>query len=189
MYNFWPPYIIVSYIVLVLSSAVTDLSNKTLILHDFQGAIIKFHDIPGLENEILKLHDFPGFPWPVESCERDLESCLQKTASINKIFVPRDQVFLLLSFTVHYNYMEISELTLVLSVRIVLSCFHLLIFYFEKFSNWVSCLPFAVNVTGNLFIMKTTNQNKEFCCPLKMWKIENKKHKNKLKKLPVKMLH
>ena len=65
MYNFWPPYIIVSYIVLVLSSAVTDLSNKTLILHDFQGAIIKFHDIPGLENEILKFHDFPGFPWPV----------------------------------------------------------------------------------------------------------------------------
>ena len=65
MYNFWPPYIIVSYIVLVLSSAVTDLSNKTLILHDFQGVIIKFHDIPGLENEILKFHDSPGFPWPV----------------------------------------------------------------------------------------------------------------------------
>ena len=141
------------------------------------------------KTKFLNSMTFQVFHDLYESCERDLESCLQKTANINKIFVPRDQVFLLLSFTVHYNYMEISGLTLVLSIRIVLGCFHLLIFYFEKFSNWVSCLPFAVNVTGNLFIMKTTNQNKEFCCPLKMWKIENKKHKNKLKKLPVKMLH
>ena len=63
-------YIIVSYIVLVLSPAVTDLSNKTLILHDFQGAtkkIINFRNIPGLENKILKFHDFPGFPWPVRT--------------------------------------------------------------------------------------------------------------------------
>ena len=66
--------------------------------------------------------------------ENHLESCLQKTAKINKIFVRRDLVFLLYSFTVHYNYMEISGFTLVLSIRIVLSCFHLLIFYFEKFS-------------------------------------------------------
>ena len=45
-----------SYIVLALSSALTHLSNKTLILHDFQG----------LEIEIfLKFHDFPDFPWPV----------------------------------------------------------------------------------------------------------------------------
>ena len=44
------------YIVLALSSAVTHLLNKTLILHDFQG----------LEIEIfLKFHDFPSFPWPV----------------------------------------------------------------------------------------------------------------------------
>ena len=67
MYNFWPLYIIVSYIVLVLSSAVTDLCNKNLILHDFQGPTIKFHDIPGLENKILKFHDFPGLPWPVQT--------------------------------------------------------------------------------------------------------------------------
>ena len=31
--------------------------------------------------------------------------------------------------------------------------------------------------------MKTTNQNKEFSSPLKIWKIENKKHKNNLKKI------
>ena len=46
----------------------TNLSNKTLIIiHDFQGLTIKFHDFPGLENEILKFHDFPGFPWPVQT--------------------------------------------------------------------------------------------------------------------------
>ena len=56
-----------SCVILILSSAVTDLPNKTLIFHDFQGPIIKFHDFPGLENEILKFHDFPGFPWPVQT--------------------------------------------------------------------------------------------------------------------------
>ena len=50
------------YIVLTLSSVITYLSNKTLILHDFQGRTIKFHDFPGLENKILNFHDFPGFP-------------------------------------------------------------------------------------------------------------------------------
>ena len=33
-----------------------------------------------------------------------------------------------------------------LSIRIVLSCFYLLIFYFEKFSAWIWRLPFAVYV-------------------------------------------
>ena len=56
-----------SCVILILSSAVTDLPNKTLIFHDIQGPIIKFHDFPGLENEILKFHDFPGFPWPVQT--------------------------------------------------------------------------------------------------------------------------
>ena len=51
-----------SFIVLALSPAVTNPSNKTLILHDLQGPTIEFHDFPGLENESLKFHDFPGFP-------------------------------------------------------------------------------------------------------------------------------
>ena len=55
-------YSSLSYIVLALSSAVTNLSNKTLIFLDFQGPTIKFHDFPGLENYIPKFHDFPGFP-------------------------------------------------------------------------------------------------------------------------------
>ena len=53
---------LLSYIVLALSSAATNLSNKTLIFHEFQGSTIKFPYFPGLENEMLKFHDFPGFP-------------------------------------------------------------------------------------------------------------------------------
>ena len=60
-------YSSLSCIILALSPAVTNLPNKTLIFHDFQGRKIKFHDVPGLENEILKFHDFPGFPWPVRT--------------------------------------------------------------------------------------------------------------------------
>ena len=58
-------YSCLSYIILALSSGATNLPNKTLIFHDFQGRKIKFHDYPGLENEILTFHDFQGFPWPV----------------------------------------------------------------------------------------------------------------------------
>ena len=38
----------------------------------------------------------------------------------------------------------------VLSTRIVLDCFYLLIFYSEKFSTDVRRLPYAVNVNLNL---------------------------------------
>ena len=44
-----------SYIVLALSPAVTNLSNKTLILHDFQGSTIEFHDFPGLQSRTKEL--------------------------------------------------------------------------------------------------------------------------------------
>ena len=54
-------YSSLSYIILALSSAATNVPNKTLIFHDFQGPKIEFHDYPGLENEILKFNDFPGF--------------------------------------------------------------------------------------------------------------------------------
>ena len=49
-------YSSLSYIVLAFSSAVTYLSNKTFIFHDFPAPTIK-------------LHDFPGFPWPVQTLE------------------------------------------------------------------------------------------------------------------------
>ena len=45
-----------SYNVLALSSAVTNLPHKTLIFRDFQGPTVEFHDFPGLENEILKIY-------------------------------------------------------------------------------------------------------------------------------------
>ena len=45
------------YVILTLSSAVTNLPNKNLIFHDF----------PGHENEILKFHDFPAFLRPVRT--------------------------------------------------------------------------------------------------------------------------
>ena len=62
------------------------------------------------KTKFLNSMTFQVFHDLYEYRERDLESCLQKKANINKIFVPRDQVFLLLSFTVYYNYMEISGL-------------------------------------------------------------------------------
>ena len=43
---------------------------------------------------------------------------------------------------------------LVLSQRIVLDCFYILIFYSEKFSTDVCRLPYAVNVNHNLSCVK-----------------------------------
>ena len=54
-------YSSLSYIVLALSSSVTDLSNTDLIFHDFQGPTTKFHDFPGVEDEMLRFHELPGF--------------------------------------------------------------------------------------------------------------------------------
>ena len=45
---------------------------------------------------------------------------------------------------------------LVLSKRIVLDCFYLLIFYFDKFSTDVCRLAYAVNVNLNLSIIFTS---------------------------------
>ena len=57
------------------------------------------------------------------------------------------------SFTCHLLfYTQISSWTLLLSIRIVLNCVYLLIFYFEKFSTWIWQLPYAVNVTLNRVI-------------------------------------
>jgi len=53
-------YSSLSYIVLALSSSVTDLSNTDLIFHEFQGPTTKLHDFPGVENEMLRFHELPG---------------------------------------------------------------------------------------------------------------------------------
>ena len=57
------------------------------------------------------------------------------------------------SFTVYCFYTKISSFMPVLSTRIVLDCFYLLIFYSEKFSTDVCRLPCAVNVNLNLSII------------------------------------
>ena len=49
-----------------------------------------------------------------------------------------------------------------LSTRIVLSCFYLLIFYFEKFSTWLWRLPFAVYVKPNLTIIMKSGYKLKF---------------------------
>ena len=63
-------------------------------------------------------------------------------------FVPRDQVSPLLVVYCSLFQPGVQHKLVVsrnfLSIRIVLSCFYLLIFYFEKFLTWIYCLPFAV---------------------------------------------
>ena len=54
----------------------------------------------------------------------------------------------------------------VLSMRIILDCFYLLIFYSEKFSTDVCHLPYAVNVNLNLSI---GSRNSEY--PWQRWRL------------------
>ena len=51
--------------------------------------------------------------------------------------------------------------TLVLTIRILLSCFYLLISYFGKFSTWIWRLLFAVNVALNLSYVVRFFQSKD----------------------------
>ena len=59
-------------------------------------------------------------------------SRVKSTANGKGELVPRDHVFLYLSFTVHYIYTNVNGFRRVSSIRIVLDCFYLLIFYFIK---------------------------------------------------------
>ena len=62
-----------------------------------------------------------------------------------------------LCFMVHYFYPQISSFTLGFFITMVVDCFYLVIYYFEKFSTRVWRLPFAINITLNLSI----NTNKQ----------------------------
>ena len=93
--------------------------------------------------------------------QRDYESRSRQTANVNLYRVTK---FLLnLCFTVHYFYPKISSFTLVCFVTIVLDCFQLHVFCFEKFSTCheSDILPFAVNVTLDLSIVSSNNSNLE----------------------------
>ena len=80
-------YSSISYNVLALSSAVTNLPNKTFFFHDFQGPTIEFHDFLGLENEILRLSRFSmdsTNPDKIsESLHNDFESSLKQELGNN----------------------------------------------------------------------------------------------------------
>ena len=110
-----------SCIILALSPAVTNRPTKTLIFHDFQGRKIKFHDVPGLENEILKFHDFPGFPWPVRTLFHLVirqrlsiaRACFNTVYFWNETW--HDLLFCIVQLTQHfYNYSTCVSPTLLL---------------------------------------------------------------------------
>ena len=71
-------------------------------------------------------------------------------SSVNLYHMTKSSIHL--SFTIHYNYKKIGTFTSILSIRIVLSCFNLLISHFGNFSTGISCLPFAINAMPNLSI-------------------------------------
>ena len=77
--------------------------------------------------------------------QRDKDSGLRQTANVNLYHLTKFSPNL--PCTVYYLYTKISAFTPVLSIRIVLDSFYLLIFYSEKFSTLICRLPFAVIVT------------------------------------------
>ena len=70
------------------------------------------------------------------------------TANVNLYHVTKFPLYL--SFTVHYNYSEISRFMPVLCIRAVLKCCYLLISHVENFSTPVPCLLFAIKVMLNV---------------------------------------
>ena len=65
-------YFSLSHIVLAFSSAVNNLSNRTLIFHDFQGPTSKFHDFPGLDMKFLNSMTFQVFHDLYEPCIKNI---------------------------------------------------------------------------------------------------------------------
>ena len=75
-------------------------------------------------------------------------------------------------FTVYYNYTKIGRFIPILSIRIVLSCFYLLISHFENFPSWILHLLFAVNGMLNLSIINLFLVNKFVI----IWRKQNSKN-------------
>ena len=57
------------------------------------------------------------------------------------------------------------------SIRIVLSCFYLHIFYFEKFSTWIWRLPSAVCVKLKLSTNNSSQRQRKYRLENKIWHI------------------
>ena len=86
---------------------------------------------------------------------------LHQTANVNLYHVTKFPPYF--SFTVYCFYTKISSFMLVLSTRIVLDLFYLLIFHSEKFSTDVCRLPYAVNVNLNLSISMSHSSLSSLC--------------------------
>ena len=97
-----------------------------------------------------------NFLWVLQPSQEKLKTIELERLSFTFVldgkreFVPRDRPSL--SFTFYYFYSKISSFAPVLSIRIELDSFCLLIFCFKKYSTWIWRLQFAVNVTCNLSI-------------------------------------
>ena len=85
------------------------------------------------------------------------------TTNGKREFEPQDQDFHSSVVYCNYNYTKIDWFAPILSMRIVLSCFYLLISHFENFSTWISRLLFAVSAMLNLSIKKIS-YSQSFSC-------------------------
>ena len=108
------------------------------------------------------------FPWTYLCINREVKHHVY----VKREFVPRDQVS---PFTCRLLFIISTHKLVVsrnfLSIRIVLSCFYLLIFYFEKFSTWIWRLPFAVYVKlklsyeiSHVSLHKNNVKSMSLCC-------------------------
>ena len=91
-----------------------------------------FHTALILEERSIDNDQSDNRDWRVKILER---LNIAFTAKGKREFVPRDQVSLFSSFIVHDFNKIVSCFTSVLSIKIVFTCFYLLISYFEKLST------------------------------------------------------
>ena len=80
---------------------------------------------------------------------RDLDSSSRQTANLNTYHVTKFSLYF--SFTVHYIITNISSFTPVLSEKLFRTVFICSVSIFTNVSTLIWRLPFAVNVTLNLF--------------------------------------
>ena len=93
-----------------------------------------------------------NFSWVLQPSQKKLKTIELERFTFaldgKREFVPRDRPSL--SFTFYNFYSKISSFAPILSIRIELDSFCLLIFCFEKYSTWIWRLQFAVDVICNL---------------------------------------
>ena len=91
---------------------------------------------------ILTVRVKSAYTVSVGTLQRDYYSRLHQMANVNLYHVTKFSPYFL--FTFYFLYTKISSFMPVFSIRIILDCFYLLIFYSEKFSIWIWCVPFTV---------------------------------------------